>query len=193
MEYTEKTIEERGLKNTKFLATFFGRTERHIQQLATDKVIKSIRIKGVNYYELIPTIQSYIRYLQEIVDRRKKTNEEQESEKLEADIRYKKAKADRAELDLKILKAELLVSDDVRAYSEDLAATTKSLLTALPGRLAMDVMNVGSASEASVLIEDAVNEVLEELAGYEFNLDFYKQRVAERQGRSVDNDDTEEQ
>ena len=146
MEYTEKTIEERGLKNTKFLATFFGRTERHIQQLATDKVIKSIRIKGVNYYELIPTIQSYIRYLQEIVDRRKKTNEEQESEKLEADIRYKKAKADRAELDLKIFKAELLVSEDVRAYSEDLAATTKSLLTALPGRLAMDVSDGGRAA-----------------------------------------------
>lgn len=192
MENTEKTIEQRGLKNTKFLATFFGRSERHIQQLATEKVIKSIRIKGVNYYELIPSIQSYIRYLQEIVDRRKKTSEEQESEKLEADIRYKKAKADRAELDLKIFKADLLVADDVQAYSEDLAATIKSLLTALPGRLAMDVMNVGSASEASALIEDAVNEVLEELAGYEFNIDFYKQRVAERQGRSVDNDDTED-
>jgi len=192
-EWSEESIEKRGLKDTKFLAKFFGRTPRNIQQLAADKVIKSIRIKGVNYYELIPTIQAYIEYLQEIVDRRKKTSEEQEREKLEADIRYKKAKADRAELDLRILKTELLTAEDVRAYNEDLAATIKSALTALPGRLAMDVMNAGNAAEASSIIEDAVNEVLDELADYEFNIDFYKQRVADRQGRSVDNDEPEEQ
>ena len=42
------------------------------------------------------------------------------------------AKAEIAQLDLKILKADVLQVEDVRAFVEDLAATTKALLTALP-------------------------------------------------------------
>ena len=101
MADTEKSIEERGLKDTKYLAKFFGRTERNIQQLAADKILKSVRIKGVNYYELIPSIRSYISYLQEIVDRRKTNSEDLEKEKLEADVAYRKAKARMAETELK--------------------------------------------------------------------------------------------
>ena len=78
-----------------------------------------------------------------------------------------------------LLKADVLRVEDVSAYVEDLAATTKALLTALPGRLAMDVLNVNTAAEVSEIIDVAVSEILNVLKDYEFTIDFYKQRVAE--------------
>ena len=43
-------------------------------------------------------------------------------------------------------------SEDVEAMTNDLVYTARSMIMALPGRLAMDVVQAGSASEASALI-----------------------------------------
>ena len=85
----------------------------------------------------------------------------------------------------------MLRAEDVQAFIEDLAATTKSLLLALPGRLAMDLKTSKTAAERSEIIEGAIFEVLNQLSEYEFSVEFYKKRVAERSGRSVNNDDEE--
>ena len=130
---------------------------------------------------------AYIYYLQGLVDSRSKTSDEQESQRLDAEIRLKEAKAEIAQLDLKELKAELLRADDVQAFIEDLGATTKSLLMGLPSRLAMDLPNESTAAERSEIIEDAVFSVLNQLSEYEFSVNYYKERIAERHGRSVDN------
>lgn len=188
-----KSPEDRGLRDTKFLAKFFDRTERNIQQLAKDGILRAEKIKGNNYYELIPSIQSYIKYLQEIVDRRKKTSEDQEQDRLEAEIRYKKAKATEAELKLEVVRARLLRAEDVQDFVTDLAMTTKSLLTALPGRLSLDVLNAGNANEASEIIEKALGEVLTELRDYEFNIEYYKKKVAETRGRDLNNGEEDDE
>ena len=181
-------------KNTKWLSSFFKLSERRIQQLTQEGILPAVkRTKEGNQYDLIPTIQRYIYYLQDLVNNRTKSTEDQEKQRLDAEIKLKEAKAEIAHLDLKVLKADVLRVEDVRAYVEDLAATTKALLTALPGRLAMDVLNVNTAAEVSEIIDVAIIEILNVLKDYEFTIDFYKQRVAERNGRSVDeNEDDEE-
>ncbi len=187
----ETQTTDKGLRNTKFLATFFGRSERRIQQLTKEGILPAAKrnAKDGNLYDLIPSIQRYIKYQNEIIDNRSKSTEEQEKDKLDAEIRLKQAKADMAQIDLRILKSEVLVAEDVQAFVEDLAATTKSLLMGLPGRLAMDLENVDSAAERSDIIENVLVGVLDELRGYEFNIDYYKKRVAERKGRSIGNDE----
>ena len=172
-------------KDTKWFAKFFNRSEERIRQLSDMGIMPRKRVKGVNYYKLIVSIQNYIQYLQDIVDNRKKTSEDQEREKLEADIAFKRAKAKLAELDLKQLEAKLLRAEDVQTYTEDLAATIKSALSALPGRLSMDVYKLDDPAEISEIITDAVNEVLETLTRYEFSLEYYKERIAERHGKEV--------
>ena len=186
---------DKNLRNTEFLAKFFGRSTRHIQQLTSDGTLPVVKRthKDGNLYDLIPTIQRYIKYLQGIVDNRTKSTDELEAQRLNVDIKLKEAKAEKAILDLKILKADVLEVEDVRAYVEDLAATTKALLTALPGRLAMDVVNVQTAAEVSEIIDVAITEILNDLKDYEFSIDFYKQRVAERNGRSVDDNEEDEE
>ena len=187
----KQTNIDKSLRNTEFVAKFFGRTNRHIQQLTTDGVLPVVKKthKEGNLYDLIPTIQRYIKYLQGIIDNRSKSTEEQEKQRLDAEIKLKEAKAEIAQLDLKELKAEMLRAGDVQAFIEDLAATTKSLLMGLPGRLAMDLESATTAAERSEIIEGAIFEVLNQLSEYEFSVEYYKRRVAERTGRSVSNDD----
>lgn len=187
-----KSSDDKKLVTTKVVANFFKRTERRIQQLTQQGILTAIKkTKEGNLYDLPTTMLAYIHYLQEIVDNRSKSTEEQEKQRLDAEIKLKEAKAEIAQLDLKELKAEMLRAEDVQAFIEDLAATTKSLLLALPGRLAMDLKTAKTAAERSEIIEGAIFEVLNQLSEYEFSVEFYKQRVAERNGRSVNNDDEE--
>ena len=188
----DKNSEDKKLVTTKVVANFFKRTERRIQQLTQQGILPAVkRTKEGNLYDLPKTMIAYIHYLQEIVDNRSKSTEEQEKQRLDAEIKLKEAKAEIAQLDLKELKAEMLRAEDVQAFIEDLAATTKSLLLALPGRLAMDLKPAETTAEKSEIIEGAIFEVLNQLSEYEFSVEFYKKRVAERSGRSVNNDDEE--
>ena len=181
----EEKSQSKKLVSTKELANFINLSERRVQQLTPSVFIAEKR----NQYNLIASVRRYIIYLQEIVNKRTKSTEEQEKQRLDAEIKLKEAKAEIAQLDLKELKAEMLRAEDVQAFIEDLAATTKSLLTGLPGRLAMDLANIDDTVERSSIIEDAIFEVLNQLAEYEFTLEYYKKRVAERSGRSVSNDE----
>lgn len=184
-----KSPNNKKLVATKEVANFFKISDRRIQQLTQQGILPAVkRTKDGNQYDLFATTQRYIFYLQDIVNNRTKSTEEQEKEKLDAEIRLKQAKADMAQIDLKILKTEVLVAEDVQAFIEDLAATTKSLLMGLPGRLAIDLDGIDSTAERSDIIEKVLTGVLDELRGYEFTLDYYKKRVAERKGRSVEED-----
>lgn len=176
------------LFNTKYIANLFRRDVSSIQKLTKQGILPAVtKTKDGNQYDLPKTMIAYIYYLQGIVDNRTKTTEEQESQRLDAEIRLKEAKAEIAQLDLKELKAEMLRAEDVQAFIEDLGATTKSLLTGLPNRLAMDLPNESNAAERAEIIEEAVFDILNQLTDYEFSVDYYKKRVAERSGRSVDN------
>lgn len=184
--------DEKKLVTTKQVAKFFDRTERRIQQLTSDKILPAVkRTREGNMYDFMPTVQRYIFYLQEAIEKRSKNTEEQEKQRLEAEIKLKEAKAEIAQIDLKELKAEMLRACDVQAFIEDLASTTKALLLGLPGRLAMDLANENTTAEKSAIIEEAIFEVLNQLAEYDFSVEYFKKRVAERHGRSVDNGEEE--
>ena len=173
MAETKNTTDESRYKNTKWLSSFFKLSERRIQQLTQEGILPTVkRTRDGNQYDLIPTIQRYIYYLQDLVNNRVKSSEEQERQRLDAEIKLKEAKAEIAQLDLKELRAEMLRAEDVQAYVEDLAATTKSLLMGLPGRLAMDLANATTAAERSETIEETIFEVLNQLSEYEFSVDY---------------------
>ena len=128
MAEIKNNSDESRYKNTKWLSSFFKLSERRIQQLTQEGILPAVkRTKEGNQYDLIPTIQRYIYYLQDLVNNRTKSTEDQEKQRLDAEIKLKEAKAEIAQLDLKVLKADVLRVEDVRAYVEDLAATTKAL------------------------------------------------------------------
>lgn len=173
------------LVDSKTIAAIFGVDPRRVQQLAKEGVITATKEGHANRYDLLPTIQRYIRYLSDKANGREsisKKDAETEGRRLEAEADLKRSKADMAALQLKELEGKMHRSEDVEAVMTDLVFTIRSSLIALPGRLAVDVVTAQTAAEASVIIRDEVYKILEELAGYKYDPEEYARRVRDREG-----------
>lgn len=173
---------EKDLKPKSFVAKVFGVSVRRIEQLTAEGIIISEGRPAK--YDFIPTVQAYIEYLSNkaYAREKKKTVAELEQEKLEAEGRYKKAKADMAELELKELEGELHRASDVEAITTDHVMYLRSMLMALPGKLAVDMASIQTAPEAAERMKQEVYAILKQLSGYRYNPSEYKKRVRERQG-----------
>lgn len=186
---------KKNLQGSVIIAKLFGVTDRRVQQLAKEGIIPSAQQKPYKF-DLLPTVQAYIKYLSDKANGKeaKSTDTVQaESDKLRAEADLKRSKADIADMQLKELEGKMHRSEDVEAMTNDLVYTIRSMIMALPGRLAMDVVQVKTASEASALIRAECNKVLEELAEYKYDPEAYQRRVRDREGWSEAlADDTDE-
>ena len=165
-----------------------------MQQLAKDGIITATKEGHANRYDLLPTIQKYIRYLSDKANGRDapKKDAEVESRRLEAEADLKRNKADMAALQLKELEGTMHRSEDVEAVMTDLVYSIRSMLIALPGRLAVDVSTADTAAEASEIIHTEVYKILEELAAYKYDPEVYARRVRDREGWSELSDDADD-
>ena len=168
----------------KDLAQLFGVTTKRIEQLASDGVFTS---DGGNpaKYDLTENVRSYVNMLKEKARSKrtaKKENPELEKDKLEGEARIKQAKAEMAELELKELQGELHRAEDVEAITTDHVLYFRSMLMALPGKLAVDLAGTHTAAEQSARVKQEINFVLDQLADYKYDPDEYAKRVRGRQG-----------
>lgn len=183
------------LVDSKTIAALFGVTTRRVQQLAQEGIIVATKQGNANRYDLLPTIQRYIKHLTEKANGRDapKKDAETEGRRLEAEADLKRSKADMAALQLKELEGKMHRSEDVEAVMTDLVFTIRSAFMALPGRLAVDVVAAESAAEASEIIRAEVYRALEELAGYKYDPEEYARRVRDREGWRSDLSDGEDE
>lgn len=172
-------MEDVKLVSSKELSLIIGVTERTVQTLAKNGFITCQKEGSKNRYDLYQVVQEYLAYCAKKED---KVFSSLEEAKMNEEVRLKRAKADAAELELKELKGSLHSADDVEKITTDLVLFVRSGLLSLPGMLAMDVVEAKDASEASEIIKKAVCNILEELAGYEYDPEEYRRRVRERQG-----------
>ena len=181
------------LQSTAVVATLFNLSERRVQQLAKDGIIDGKKVESVYQFDLLPTVRKYIAYLSDKANGRDQKNRKTEEEKLAAEADLKRAKADMAELQLKELRGQMHRSEDVEAITTDLVYTIRSMIIALPGRLAVDVAAVDTAPEASEIIRRECYAVLEELSNYKYDPEEYAKRVREREGWKEATDDGDEE
>lgn len=92
----------------------------------------------------------------------------------------------------KELEGTMHRSEDVEAVMTDLVYNIRSMLIALPGRLAVDVVAAQTAAEASEIIRAEVYKILEELAAYKYDPEEYARRVRDREGWSDLSDDADD-
>lgn len=174
------------LQTTAVIAELFDMDVRRVQQLAKSGVIPAASLRPYKF-DLLPTVKTYIKYLREKANgREKKTGDvaKAESDKLQAEADIKQSKAKIAKMQLKELEGKMHRSEDVEDMTNDLVYTVRSMIMALPGRLAMDVYQAASAAEASEMIRLECHKILEELAKYKYDPEAYKGRVREREGWS---------
>lgn len=177
---------KQNLQSTEIMAKLFELDPRRVQQLAKEGVLPAASQRPYKF-DLLPTVKAYIRYLRDRANGKEaKTADtvKAEADKLRAEADLKQSKAKIAELQLKELEGKMHRSEDVEAMTNDLVYTARSMIMALPGRLAMDVVQVASANEASALIRAECYKILNELAGYQYDPEAYRRRVRDREGWS---------
>ena len=177
---------KQNLHSTDIIAKLFDLDVRRVQQLAKEGILPAASQRPYKF-DLLPTVKAYIRYLRDRANGKEaKTADtvKAEADKLRAEADLKQSKAKIAELQLKELEGKMHRSEDVEALTNDLVYTARSMIMALPGRLAMDVVQAGSANEASALIRTECYKILDELAGYQYDPEAYRRRVRDREGWS---------
>lgn len=161
--------------STEELACVLGLSGRRVRQLIEDGIIER---SSPGRFNLADSVQRFIaaksRGVEDDEDRRT------ERRKAQSEMVLKESKAEMAKLELMELQGSMHRSEDVRAMTEDLVFTMRSALLSLPGRLARDVADAGSAAEASDIIRREAYRMMEELSHYQYDPKKYAERVKER-------------
>ena len=172
-------ISEDTIVNTTTMAVVLGVGIRRVQQMIQDGTLQTIA-KGK--LPLVKNVRNYIDFISD----RQRTEEEKKLDKARAtaEAKLKVAKATIAELQAKELSGKMHRSEDVQIFTQGLIDTVKSALLSMPGRLAVEVSLCDTAEECSVLIKDAVWDILSELSEYDYDPEKYEALVRERQNLS---------
>jgi len=191
MAAKEKPQEPAGYCTTAVLANLFNVSAQWIGELTKSGIIRKHETVVGQRYNVVEATRAYVTYLREKITAKESEKDlsPQEEEKLAAEIRIKKAKADYAEMELAELQGKMHRSDDVAKMTEQLVFSARSLIIALPGRLAVDVAAVETAAEASVIIRRECNAVLDELSNFKYDPAAYQKLVMERQRWDGDTDE----
>lgn len=184
----------KNLQKADVIARIFGKTVRRIQQLTQDGVLPTVETPQGRRYDLLPTITRYIQYLEQRADKNGSKNVEKEDKKLDAEIQYKQAKADKMKLELDELKGSMHRSEDVERLLNERVFLMRSLLLALPGRVAMELATLNTAPEVSAYLSRQVAVILDNMATMDYNPSEFAELVRERQGwKSEDKDDDDDE
>ncbi len=181
---TEESLS--GYIKTKDLAKVLGVTDRRIQDMTKQgllhKADSEVGKKGV--YKMPDVLREYRASLSESARGHKVRNESEENlekAKLLAEVGYKKAKARKAETELKEYEGLYHRADDIEKLVTELVFTIRNALMAMPGRLSV-VCEGKTAVEISQLMRKEVYAVLSELAAHEYDPGAYRKLVREREG-----------
>lgn len=158
---------------------------RRVDQLVQDGVLTPTIVKEngrrVRKYDLIPTVQSYIRFLKDRADRRAQGTPEEAAKQAEADLRYKEARAEKMELEIQELRGQMHRAEDVAVLTNDMIARLRGGIMAIPGQVAVDCADARTPTEAAAIVKKAVDDFLNETATYKYTEADYRRLVRERE------------
>lgn len=167
------------------MAVILGLTSRRIRQLVEEGVFQT---NERNAYPLAETVQDYIKFVGKgLSDKDVKIEQVRRA----SEAKFKRARADKAELEIKELRGTMHRAEDVAAMTEDLTFSIRSALSALPGRLAISVTAAKTPAEAAEIIRKEVNTMMLELSKYRYDPERYAERVQQRMSWAGGTDDEE--
>ena len=154
--------ENRQLYDTKVIAQLFNVTVRRIQQLTQDGVLETVHVPGQrNKYDLIPTIQAYIKYLSDkAYGREAKLSEtELREKKLQAEIALKESQTELHQLRTAIANGKYISIEEAQADYTKFFAVLKRFCSGLPSRVVGMIGSRISPVESRELEKDLNTEI----------------------------------
>ena len=182
MSKIEINLNEPNLVSSTIIAKFLNCSEEYVRQLGdSGKLSYEREGKGkARKFDLIPTVVTFLEYLKKKAEAAR-LNMSDEERKIKADADWKEAKAAIEGMKRDELKASLHSSDDVFEITQDMVMAIRAELLSLPGKCAVDCADARTPAEASGIIKNAVNDILNGLTEYEYNPEKYKELVRERE------------
>lgn len=170
------------MQPTSVIAALFGVTNTRIGQLKKEGVI--VGRGNPAMYDFYPTVKAYIRYLSDKAYGREKKEvvAALEERRLRAEAEIKEAKAAIVKMEQDELEGKLHRAEDVKAITTDHVLFLRSMLMAMPGKLAVDLGGTHTAAEQAERVKQEVYYILDQLANYKYDPVEYQKRVKERQG-----------
>lgn len=150
------------LYESKVIAQLFGVSVRRIQQLTQDGVLETVHISGQrNKYDLIPTIQAYIKYLSDkAYGREAKLSEtELREKKLQAEIALKESQTELHQLRTAIANGKYISIEEAQADYAKFFAVLKRFCSGLPSRVVGMIGSRISPVESRELEKDLNKEI----------------------------------
>lgn len=131
-----------GYYRVEIIAQLFGVTVRRIQQLTQEGVLPTTETAEGRRYDLVPTIQSYVKYLSDKAygkNRSEKENELREK-KMNAEIALKESQGELHRLRTEIAQGKYIAVEEVTLDYTRFFVSFKNFAMALPARLT-DMVN----------------------------------------------------
>jgi nucleoid-associated protein YgaU len=156
-----------GLLSTIQLGKILRLTDERIRQLAREQIIQPVEKNGRGSYFSLNAVGDYCEFLRKYVEKQKNTPLDEQ--KLAAEVKYKKAKARKAELEANELEGKMHRSEDVEVIYSLLIWSARNMLEALPARTAALVTGNKTTSEIQHILEEEVKRSLLELKSVDYS------------------------
>ncbi len=160
------------------VAAFCGVTDEWIRQRCDDGSLDHKKVGKARQLDLIPSV---LTFWTAKVKANEPVSQSDDQRKTKADADWKEAKAEIEQMKRDELKGALHSSEDVAEITTDLVMAVRAELLSLPGTCAVDCADARTAAEASGIIKEAVNNILNTLSRYEYDPAKYKALVKERE------------
>ncbi len=183
---TNKKAETPGYVKAKDVADLLDITIQRVGQLRKEGVLKQYKTPAGDRYQLVETVRSYIKYLRSQTTSKASPTAKRTAE-AEADL--KEAKAAIFKYQREELEGKLHQSEDVEAMLTDLVFEIRGMITALPGRLAVDTAQIDTPEEEAIRIRDEVNVILNTLATYKYDPARFQRRAQDRKEAELIDED----
>ncbi len=157
-----------GYYRVEIIAQLFGVTVRRIQQLTQEGVIPTTETADGRRYDLVPTIQKYVKYLSDKAYGKSRSEKEMElrEQKLEAEIALKESQSELHRIRTEITAGKYIAVEEVKMDYSRFFLTFKKFAMSLPSRLTDMVGNRIEPIEARRMEKDLQREVQRLLEGF---------------------------
>ena len=162
------------------ICSIIGKSNQWVGQLTSQGTLNKQSTVCGSLYNLSDNLRDYITMIEERTDEKDGENASIERDRRKYEAKLKKAKAQIASLEASERTGQTHRSTDVADMTADLVFAVRGALLALPGRLAVAVVNAKDAADTAEIIRSEVYKVMEELSQYKYDPAKYEEKVRER-------------
>ena len=146
---------------TDVIAQLFGVTVRRIQQLTQDGVLPTVQTPSGRRYDLVPTIQKYVKYLSDKAYGKKTSNKENElkEQKLEAEIALKQSQGELHRLKTEIVEGKYIDKSEVQFDYRRFFMNFKKFALSIPSRTTGYINGLVDPTQARTIESELNSEI----------------------------------